>query len=364
MLIRSVSAVDLRNLTGGVILDSGLNILTGDNGEGKTNWLEAVFIAANGRSFRTSRMAECVRFGRSAASVTVEVRTNGSVDRRLSVDISEGSRRYFINSNKCHSSDYAGNLCVQLFTSGEVEIIRGGPELRRRFIDEGIVNIHPPFARTLTEYHRILKQKNALLANYPDSGRTSQHIREELRSWNERLAETSAKIHRARERFVARLSESLENGLLGDERFSFRYCSSLEGKGDLANYGDLMAERLELRMPAELAAGHSLIGPHRDDLEIHLNGIDVRKFGSSGEQRSGLLMLLLAQMEVFHSSRAEYPVFLIDDVDAELDYERIGKLLGHLAEKTQTIVTTSKESFVERFGKNARTLRIRSGTAV
>lgn len=364
MLINSVSAVDLRNLTGGVVLDRGLNILTGENGEGKTNWLEAVFIAATGRSFRTPRMAECVRFGRNAASVTVAVRVPGSAERTLSVDISEGPRKYFINNNKCRPNDYAGNLCVQLFTSDEVEIIRGGPDLRRRFVDEAIVNIHPPFAKVINEHQRILRQKNALLGNAHNGERPLRHLQDELRAWNERLAETSAKIHRARERFVARLSEASENDLLGNGRITFRYVSSLEGKGDLENYRDLMTERLELRMPAELAAGHSLIGPHRDDLEIHLGGRDVRKFGSSGEQRGALLMLLLAQLEVFYAARGEYPVFLIDDIDAELDYKRIARLLDHLAERTQTIVTTSKESFVERFGPGARMIRINKGAAL
>jgi DNA replication and repair protein RecF len=120
---------------------------------------------------------------------------------------------------------------------------------------------------------------------------------------------------------------------------------------------------LRLRTQAEVVAGHSLIGTHRDDLEILLNGHDLRRFGSAGQQRSALLLLLLANIEVYRSTRGEYPLFLIDDIDAELDYRRIGELLEYLSEKTQTVSTTSKDSFIEKFGQKARVFRVEDGVA-
>ncbi|MDQ3490679.1 MAG: hypothetical protein M3449_06400, partial [Acidobacteriota bacterium] len=131
--------------------------------------------------------------------------------------------------------------------------------------------------------------------------------------------------------------------------------------GDLADYENLIAERLKIRVQAELLSGYALVGTHRDDLEILFDGHDLRKFGSAGQQRSALLLLQLANLSVYHSQRQEYPLFLLDDIDAELDYKRIGRLLEYLQDKTQTFVTTSKESFVEQFGANALVLSIENG---
>ena len=120
---------------------------------------------------------------------------------------------------------------------------------------------------------------------------------------------------------------------------------------------------MQLRLQAEIVAGHSLIGTHRDDLEILFDGRDLRKFGSAGQQRSALLLLQLANITVYHATRGEYPLFLLDDIDAELDYERIGKLLEYLNGKTQTFVTTSKDSFVQKFGPDAAIYLVAAGTA-
>ncbi len=129
----------------------------------------------------------------------------------------------------------------------------------------------------------------------------------------------------------------------------------------MSNYAALLAERLALRVQAELASGYALIGTHRDDLEITFDGHDLRKFGSSGQQRSALLILQLANISVFYEQHNEYPLFLLDDLDAELDYRRIGELLDFLSDKTQTFVSTSKESFIEQFGANAKIFTIENG---
>src|SRR5690606_1653302 len=127
-----------------------------------------------------------------------------------------------------------------------------------------------------------------------------------LQPWNEQLISLAARIHKGRMRVVERLNEVLDGRMFGREELAIRYLSSLEGKGDLSDYESLFKERLELRVQAELVAGHALIGPHRDDLEIKFDGHDIRKFGSAGQQRSALLALLLAQIAVFEATRGEY----------------------------------------------------------
>ncbi|MFT3743094.1 MAG: DNA replication and repair protein RecF [Pyrinomonadaceae bacterium] len=248
-----------------------------------------------------------------------------------------------------------------VFNSDELDIVRGQPDSRRRFLDAGIVSLHPPFIQVFTDYNRVIKQKNALLQSARDNELPIEKVAESLEPWNEQLAKLAAKIHRARVRFIERINEVLEKKLFGREELSIRYLSSLEDKGDLTDYENLITERLALRVQAEVVSGHALIGTHRDDMELKFDGHDIRRFGSAGQQRSTLLLLQLANISVFNATRGEYPLFLIDDIDAELDYRRIGKLLEFLDGKTQTFVTTSKESFVEKFGSSASTFKVENG---
>lgn len=363
MLLESIEALNFRNLAGSMSFATGLNIFVGDNGEGKTNWLEAISLLASTRSFRTARLQEAVRFGEPLAIVRGLVRESPEISRELQVAIEGASKLLTINGKKEPTARYLGQLYSVVFNSDALEIVRGQPEARRRFLDEGIVSLHPPFVQTFSDYNRVIRQKNSLLQQARDEELPLEKTAEALAPWNEQLVALSTRIHRGRIRFVERLNEMLERKLFGDEQISIRYVSSLEGRGDLSNYEALIEERLKLRVQAEVVAGHSLIGTHRDDLEILLDGHDIRRFGSAGQQRSALLLLLLASIEVYRATRSEYPLFLLDDIDAELDYNRIGQLLDYLRDKTQTFATTSKESFVQKFGQNARIFTIENGTS-
>jgi DNA replication and repair protein RecF len=363
MLLESLEAHNFRNLSGNIVFQNGLNILVGENGQGKTNWLEAITVLGSARSFRTSKLAEAVAFGQTSAFVRGDLRESAGIVRNLRVVIEGRTKTLSINDKKETVQKYLGHLYAVVFNSDELEIIRGTPDARRRFLDAGIVGLHPPFIQVFSDYTRVIKQKNALLQRASNDEIPAERIAEDLIPWNEQIAKLGAKIHRARVRFVERVNEALENRLFGREELTIRYASSLEDNGDLSDYAALLAERLNLRVPAEIAAGYALIGPHRDDLEITFDGHDIRKYGSAGQQRSALLLLQLANISVFNATRGEYPLFLLDDIDAELDYRRIGQLLEFLKGKTQTFVTTSKESFVEKFGAGSRVFSVRSGKA-
>lgn len=363
MLLESLEAVCFRNLQGKITCRGGLNILVGENGQGKTNWLEAICFLATGRSFRTSKLNEAVKFGESLAIVRGSVRESPEIVRDLQASVQGSIKTLAINGKKETVQRYLGQLHAVVFNSDELDVVRGVPDARRRFLDAGIVSLHPPFVQTFNDYSRVIRQKNALLQSSRDSQFTIERTAELLAPWNEQLAALAGRIHRARVRFVERLNDVLEKKLFGREELTIRYHSALEGKGDLNDYPALMAERLTLRVQAELTAGHALVGPHRDDMELAFDGHDLRKYGSAGQQRSALLLLQLANIAVYHATRGEYPLFLLDDIDAELDYRRIGQLLEFLDGKTQTFVTTSKDSFVESFGSGAGVLLVHSGMA-
>ena len=363
MHLESIEVLNFRNLAGSILFSPGFNILLGDNGQGKTSWLEAIYLLSSTRSFRTARLQETMRFGESLAIVKGQVRESPEISRKLQVSIEGSNKLLLVNGKKETASRYLGQLYAVVFNSDALDIVRGQPEARRRFLDEGIVSLHPPFVQTFTDYNRVIKQKNSLLQQARDDETSIEKTAEALAPWNDQLTSLAARIHRGRVRFVERLNEVLAKRLFGSEEITIRYVSALEGKGDLTNYEALISERLKLRVQAEIVAGHSLIGTHRDDLEIHLDGHDIRRYGSAGQQRSALLLLLLANIEVYRSTRGEYPLFLLDDIDAELDYNRIFQLLEYLSEKTQTFASTSKESFVQEFGQNARVFSVADGVA-
>jgi DNA replication and repair protein RecF len=177
------------------------------------------------------------------------------------------------------------------------------------------------------------------------------------------LVAYGAEIHAARTAYVERLRAALNPQLFRAEEIAVSYRSSLAGKGDLEDYARLLEERLAFHLRNEVSLGYSLVGPHRDDLEILSDGYDLARFGSSGQQRSALLILDLAQILVYHQVFEEYPVFLIDDIDAELDRTRIEILLDYLDGRSQTFVSTSKRSVAGRYRDRAATFSVTAGEA-
>lgn len=363
MLLEKIEAKCFRNLKGNITFGEKLNILFGENGHGKTNWLEAIYLLSTTKSFKTARLNESINFNETIALICGHVQLGSEIQRRLCIELTNNIKKISVNNKSEALKNYLGQLHTIVFDSTELEIVRGQPESRRKFLDGGIVSLHPPFLRTFSDYNKVIRQKNTLLSTAKSNEYSLEQTSELLLPWNQQLLSLAQRIHRARVRLVDRLNEALQKKLFGREEVAIRYLSSLEGKGDLNDYENLLAERLNLRVQAELAAGHSLIGPHRDDLEILFDGRDLRKYGSAGQQRSALLILLLAGLSVYHSTRNEYPLFLLDDIDAELDYKRIGLLLEYLEDKTQTFATTSKRNFVESFGGNAAKFLINEGSA-
>ncbi len=362
MFLKSLEVERFRNLTGSVSFSSSINVLFGNNGQGKTNWLEAIQLLAHVRSFRTSRIHEAVAFGESLASVQGVVHRGDSIDRQLRVAIQRNSKQTFINGKREPVARYFSQLHAVWFTADELEVVRGGPEARRNFLDRGVVALHPPYAQTISDYNRVIKQKKRLLEQAADGRIRLDELIELVQPWNQQLIALSSEIHRARLRYIDLLKEALEHSLFGDG-LSIRYVSSLEGKGDLANYQQLIADRLRLRLEAEAHSGACLVGPHRDDFELRFRDLNLRSFGSSGQQRSALITLDLAAISVYYSKVKEYPIFLIDDVDAELDGIRIERLLEYLDGRTQTFVTTSKRNYFERFNQRANFYEVRDGIA-
>jgi len=362
MFLGLIEANNFRNLSGRITWSRGLNILHGNNAQGKTNWLEAIYLLAHARSFRTHHLSETLKFGEHEGAVTGTV-ISGSLERQLAIRFQGNTKQTLINEKREPISRYAAHLYAACFTADELEVIRGGPEARRNFLDRGAISLHPAYAQTLSDYSRVLKQKKRLLKDAAENRFSLSQLSQQIEPWNAQLVPLATQIHRARTRYVELLNEALDHNLFSDD-ISIRYVSSLEGKGDLSNYGALLGQRLQLRMEAEVFAGACLIGPHRDDLLVLFGGREIRSFGSSGQQRSALITLDLAAISVYYSKHQNYPIFLIDDVDAELDGTRINRLLEYLDGRTQTFITTSKRDHFERFENRANFYEVCNGIAM
>ena len=361
MLLAAIEATNFRNLSGRIEWGPRLNIIYGNNGQGKTNWLEAIYLLARTKSFRTQRLQEAIRFGEQLAIVRGTVTTGLDIERELQVSLQDNSKTILVNSKRETLTRYLTQLQIFSFTASDLDVVRGMPEARRRFLDRGISSLKPAYLRTIADYGKVLKQKNRLLQLANENELGPERIEDLIAPWNEQLVQLAVSIHQARDEYAANLNSILERQLFERRDVTTRYVSALEGKGDITDYESLLRSRIELRLPAEVAAGHALIGPHRDDLEILLDGREIRVYGSSGQQRSALLLLDLAAISLYNSIANDHPVFLVDDVDAELDEGRIKHLLEYLENRTQTFITTSKRSHVEGFFSRANVYEIEDG---
>lgn len=361
MLLAAIEAINFRNLSGRIEWGPRLNIIFGNNGQGKTNWLEAIYVLARTKSFRTQRLQEAIKFDEQIAVIRGTVTTGSDLKRELQFSLQDNSKTIFVNTKRETLARYLTQLQVFSFTATDLEVVRGVPEARRRFLDRGISSLRPAYLKTLSDYGKVIKQKNRVLQLANEGEFSLEKTEDLLGPWNEQLIRLGTVIHRAREDYVAGLNSVLERQLFEKRDVTSRYVSSLEGKGDLDDYESLLRSRIAVRLPAEVSAGYALIGPHRDDLEILLDGREMRAYGSSGQQRSALLLLDLAAISLYNSSANDHPVFIIDDVDAELDEGRIKRLLEYLENRTQTFITTSKRSHVEGFFSRANVYEIEDG---
>ncbi len=362
MHLSHLEAINFRNLSGAIDFSPGLNVIYGANAQGKTNWLEAVYLLGTTKSFKTSQPKEAIQHQSEEAILRGTI-ISGQLSRDIQLLLSRTTKQTFVNGKREAITRYLGVLDAIAFTADEMEVIRGGPEYRRRFVDRGLVSTLPSYLGTLAEYNRVLKQKNSLLRSASEADDPTKFYAM-LEPWNDQLVALGSEIHAARLGYVARLKAALQPQLFQHESITVRYKSSLEGKGDLGDYPKLMRERLEHHLKNELAIGYALVGPHRDDVEILSDGYDISRFGSSGQQRSALLILDLAQMVVYHAVLEDYPVFIVDDIDAELDRNRIEILLDTLEGNSQVFISTSKRAIAQHYRDRAETIEIANGKVV
>lgn len=368
MRIESLRLSSVRNLVPTLLEPSArFNVFAGDNGQGKTNLLEAVFVVATVRSFRTSQLTDLLAFGAERASIVARVQGHG-MTRIYDLELAPGGKRVRLDGKAVRPlSKYFGDFNVVLFAPEDLQIPRGTPSDRRRFLDRAVFNRRVDYLPAIQRYELALKNRNAVLRRAGDGGLGGKQLYDLLDTYDEQLAEMGTAVMAARVEYLdelrplvrAAFAEITRTGLSADVDYAWGEARSQTSK--VPEPAEQRAELLRAR-PRDLARQATSIGPHRDDLRFYLETHDAGGFASQGQLRAIVLAWKTAELELLGRLRQDPPILLLDDVSSELDAQRNRFLFEHLAPRAgQCFITTTHPGHVLIPASERRDYRVADG---
>ena len=335
MSIKNLSFTNLRNLeNGSFTLDENINILYGDNAQGKTNILEAIYFASVGRSHRTSNYKELIKLGEKSCVFTLD---------NVKINLTKNSKEIYVDGFKIKKLDeLLGNILVVIFAPEDLYLIKEGPNLRRKFIDITLCQLNRLYYYELGLYYKALNQRNALLKkNEVDT----------IFIWDEQLINHGEKIMNIRRNYVKELdafAKEIHKEISGGkEEISITY------KPNAYNFRDKLQKNLE----RDLILKSTSSGIHRDDILVEINSLETKVYGSQGQIRTASLALKLSSVLYINKEKGEFPIILLDDVFSELDKGRINFLLKFLEDKQSVITCTGNVDFLENLKINKKIIK-------
>ena len=320
-------------------LKKGINIFYGDNAQGKTNIIEAIYLCVMGKSFRTSKDKELINIDFENALIEAEYQKEDR-DGKVKI-ILNNKKSIFLNGIKIKKlSDLVSNLNIVIFTPDDINILKGGPQNRRRFLDMMIGQLKPNYIFLLNNYLKTLEQRNIYLRQIREEGKDEKL----LEVWDEKLAEYAIDIYKYRKEFINKIKERIKEvhkEITKDkEKIDIEYVSECKDK---ETYKAKLLERRKL----DIIKGYTTKGIHRDDFVVSINDKQVNIYGSQGQHRTAVLSLKLAELEVVESEIEEYPILLLDDFMSELDKNRIHNFLEKIGD-IQVIITCTEKLDIEK----------------
>lgn len=356
MIIKSLKIENYRNYKNEkIIFDHGTNILYGDNAQGKTNILESIFLSATTKSHKGTKAKEIINFEEENALIETILEKKG-IDYKINIQLNKNEKKQIaINNQKIKkTSELLGILNVILFSPEDLSIIKDGPAERRNFINVELCQLDKTYLYNLNYYNKVVNQRNKLLRDmYMDP-----YLKNTLLVWNMQLLTYGQQIIEKREEFINELSEILEKihyQLSGEkENIKILYQPNVTK--------ELMEEKLKSHINRDIMLKQTSVGPHKDDIEFYINGVDVRKFGSQGQQRTVALSLKLAEIELVKRKINDNPILLLDDVLSELDSKRQNFLLNYLGDIQTVITCTGLDEFVNDRFKMDKIFEVQNGT--
>ena len=339
-------------------INSMVNVIYGGNAQGKTNFLEGIYYAAFGFPFRTKTDDEVKQFGKEGFLTEIEYQDNYGKNKLVVKRYKEQNKTkktMTFNDNNISSKEHYGLLNIVLFGPDDLQIVKGEPGLRRKFLDMEIAQINKYYYQLLVKYNKLLAQRNRFLKNNKETPNVDW---EELNSWDQELSKVAADVYAIRQvnlQKINAMSSVIYHKLTGKkETLEINYIlkqaseeETQDNSQDSAQIVYFYLNDLKKRRKLDLLRGYTSIGPHRDDLLIKVDGNNLRAFGSQGQQRSAALALKLAEVEFIKETKEEYPVLLLDDVMSELDENRRQQLLSFINGKVQTFITLNDKKLVE-----------------
>lgn len=358
MIIKSLELQNFRNYeTLQLDFDSGTNIFYGDNAQGKTNILEAIYMIATTKSHKGSKDQDIIRFGNEEAHIRSHL-FKDDVTRQVDMHLRKNKTKGIaIDSQRIKkAADLLGLLNVVFFSPEDLSIIKNGPSERRRFVDMELCQLDSFYLYNLNHYNKIVNQRNKLLKDLNNN----PSLRETLSIWDSQLTSYGSKIIERRELFVEQLNEIIKDIHLklsgSKEHIEIKYEKNVE-------ICDL-EDKLRKNQDKDIILKQTTVGPHRDDISFVVNDIDIRKFGSQGQQRTAALSLKLSEIELVKKSIKDTPVLLLDDVLSELDSNRQNYLLNTIGD-IQTIITcTGLDEFVNNRFEINKVFKVTNGSVV
>ncbi len=373
MLIRELQIINFRNLhLVRAEFEAGLNVIYGANAQGKTNVLEALYLLVTGRSFRTTderEMIPWVRDNYEATLIRARVEKRAG-EERLLLSFNQAEKRIFVNGEPIQRlGDLIGRINAVLFTPSDMQLVRGSPGGRRRFLDIELSQVSRPYLYHLQRYDLSLRQRNALLKQH----QRRPTLKEELESWDPQLLEHGCELTAARSKAIQKLSRMAAEAYTriagAHERLELVYRPSptiAQSEGPIKSADARVRFEAVLRsaMDEDIRRGATSVGPHRDDFDFVLDGRDAKAFGSQGQQRSCVLALKLAELRFMEEVTEEPPLLLLDDLMSELDESRTRALLESLDPRVQTFITTTEKALVLPLVKVQRVFQMEDGELI
>ena len=372
MRIKSLKLLYFRNyLSMNIDVHPSLNVLVGNNANGKTNIIESIFCLALGRSYRTKSDSECIMFGETATAMSCVVNKNDkNLDIMLGIN-NKGKSAKIAGVKKTKLTDFVGELNVVLFSPEDLQLVKGSPSLRREFINREFYQFSRIYHKYYLMYQHLLKQRNSYLKDMRKNPKDEISLAY-LETLTFQLAKVAIYITKERVSFVQDISKLTYKNMMnisnGQESLTIKYKSSVLESLNIADVTEegFTEENLTKVMMKksfdDIMRGSTKIGPHQDDLGFYINDLDAKMYASQGQQRSIVLSLKLAEINYLKSKTGTYPVLLLDDVLSELDKNRQLKLLDAINENVQTFITTPSISDIkEDLLKKAKVFKIENG---
>ena len=363
MKINKIYAVNFRNYSScNLDFSSMINVFYGQNAQGKTNILEAIFYSSFGMSHRTFTEDDLLKISCKEMAVGVEYESfSGVHDIKIKKyqQLGRNKTEIFLDGTKVRPKEHYGSLNVVMFSPEDLQLVKGEPSLRRRFFDMQIAQTDPIYYDLLVKYNRVLQQRNKLLKEIRDNGGTPQ----QLDPWNKEFIVLATAIAKKRQLALEKLQAiagEIYASITGNkETLTIKYelkannGELLYPESDFSAWEMFYTNKLKERERIDILRGNTGIGPHRDDIVLLLNDMSLKSFGSQGQQRSGALALKLSQLEYVRREIGEFPVLLLDDVMSELDNSRRAQLLLFIDGRVQTFITVNDRELIPELAGNA-----------